>query len=156
MTRAPYKPRESGSLKEAVAQLVMACGGQREAAGLTRVSPAQMARYTDDSEDNTLCNMPVDIVRVLEHESGRPIVTRYLAAIEGRALLDLELPILDVTPAEKLAHVAEKSGKLLADAARALEHNRFDPKRAPLVRKECLEAMAAITALLDGLPAVAR
>ena len=88
MTRAPYKPRRPGTLKEAVADLVYTCGGQGESARLCRVSKAQVNRYTDDSDDNAKVHMPVDIVALLEEHCGEPIVTRFLAAERNRALDD--------------------------------------------------------------------
>ncbi|HWY14403.1 MAG TPA: phage regulatory CII family protein [Rhizomicrobium sp.] len=153
MNRAPYKPREPGSLKEAVSLLVMACGGQGEAAKLSRVSRAQIARYTDDSDDNALIHMPVDIVLALEEHCGDMIVTRWLALAQKKIVIDVG----DTVPctmnlSEQIARVAEESGRVMADAARALEHGRFDPKKAPRVRRECIETISALSRLLDGLP----
>ena len=151
MTRAPYKPRRPGTLKEAVADLVYTCGGQGESARLCRVSKAQVNRYTDDSDDNAKVHMPVDIVALLEEHCGEPIVTRFLAAERNRALIELS-PKRNEPAHEVLAGVAEENGRLLARAARDLANDRFDPKGAAKVKREALRAMNAIAALVEALP----
>lgn len=150
--RGPVKPREPGSLKDAAAQLVMACGGQRAASMLTRVSPTRMGQYTDDSDEHADSYMPIDVVLALEERCGQPIVTRCLARLQRRALLNLELPELDERPSEVLATLCEDTGELLADTARAIEHDRFNPKKARKARDEAVRTMGALIALTDALP----
>jgi hypothetical protein len=151
--RGGYKTREPGSLKEAIADLVFACGGQRAASTLCRVSTTQMARYTDDDE---AAHLPVDVALVLERHCRQPIVTNWLAAAQHQTLLPIALPELCVRPSEKLATIAEETGALMADAARAIEAGEFDAARAGCLRRECLETLSAVMALLASLPEAAQ
>ena len=88
MPKAPVKPRPEGSLKEAFTRLVGENGDFARAAVLTRVSRAQLLRYSDPSVVDY--QAPVDIVLALETACNQPILTEVLAAAAGCALLRLD------------------------------------------------------------------
>lgn len=89
MAKFPYKPRAAGSLKQATADLVDACGGLKPAAGAARVGRTALFRYTDDADEHADRYMPVDIVAALEARCGEPIVTEWLALEAGCVLMRL-------------------------------------------------------------------
>lgn len=151
--RAFYKPRAAGSLKEAVAELVLACGGQVEAARLCRVSKSQIARYTDDSGDNETAHIPADVVACLEVSCGQPIVTAYLASLTRHALIDLAPVTLTKPYAVLLSEIGRDDGKLFAEAAAALLDGRLDARESGRVRKRALELYRALSALIAHIDA---
>lgn len=153
-SRPLYKPREPGSLKSAVAELVTACGGQGPSAELSRVSRSQIARYTDDSGEHETVQMPADIVLALERACGDPVVTRYLAGVQGHALIDLKART-DEPYGVVLARVGKETGELFAAAAQALSDRRMDRREAGRVKHEAMQLMAACAGLLRDLPAEA-
>jgi hypothetical protein len=153
MARRLYKQRKAGSLKEAVAELVLACGGQTEAAELSRVSKSQIARYTDESGDNEIVHMPIDVVAVLERASGDSIVTRYLASLSGCTLIDLDPAPLTKPYPVLLSEIGRDEGKMFAEAAGALADGRLDAGEAGEIRRRALELSKALAALIAHIDA---
>lgn len=146
------KPRMPGSLKEAVADLVAACGHQSDVARLVRVSRSQINRYTDDSDENANVHMPVDIVFALERHCGNPIVTRFLASSQARVLLDVKVTEEHhQSYAAVLSKVGRETGRLFAEATSAMVDGRLSPREAGKVRREALALIAACACLLSDL-----
>lgn len=148
--RQPYKERQPGSIKEAVATLVVACGGQAEASNLCRVSRAHIARYTDDSTEHEFTHMPVDIVALLEAHCGDPIVTRYLAMRAGALLVQLHGPH-DEPYSKLLAAIGRETGRFYAEACEALGSGAMTAKHAGRVMRDALKLAGAIAALIADL-----
>jgi hypothetical protein len=153
--RGFYKVRAPGSLKEAVAQLVLACGGQRRAAELCRVSSPTLAQYTDDSGDNETRHMPVDVVAALEQSVGDPIVTRFLASHASCALVDLSPSTLARPYPLRLADIGKETGEFFAEAAKDIADGKLDEKEAGRVRREALQMAAALMALVGDIDRMA-
>lgn len=147
------KPRMPGSLKEAVADLVAACGHQSDVANLVRVSRSQLNRYTDDSDDNANVHMPVDIVLALERHCGAPIVTRYLASVQAHALIGVNVTESAThEPYPKvLSRIGRETGRLFAEATDAMASGKLSPRAAGNVRREALALIAACACLLSDL-----
>jgi len=144
-------PRAPGSLKEAQAMLVVACGGQTRAAELCRVSRSQVARYTDDSDDSNAVHMPADVIRCLEQAAKDPLVTRYLASCAGHALLPLGDGVTRESYPQLLSNIGKETGQMFGEAARALGDGRLAPKERGRVRREAVELMTAIAALVSDI-----
>jgi regulatory protein CII len=149
--RSISKPRAPGSLKEAQAQLVVAIGGQTRAAELCRVSRSQVARYTDDSDESIAVHMPADVIACLEQHAAEPIVTRYLASLTGHALLTLADDATRATYPQLLSRIGKETGQMFGEAAAALADGRLAPKERGRVRREAVELMTAISALVADI-----
>lgn len=145
------KPRAAGSLKEAAAQLVVLCGGQTRAAELCRVSRSQVARYTDDSDDAIAVHMPADVIICLEEHANDPVVSRYLASRTGHALLPLDPAITPNTYPALLARIGKETGQMFGEASAAMRDGRLAPKERGRVRREAIELMTAIAALVADI-----
>lgn len=152
MRRGLQKIRRPGSLKEAEAELVQACGGQSASAEFARVGKSQLARYTDDSGDNETVHMPADIVEVLERACGEPIVTRFLAAASGHVLIDCDPIALAKPYPVLLSAIGRDSGELFAECAKALADGTLRADERGRVKRELnqlLHAAACFRAELD-------
>jgi len=143
MPKTTYKWREPGSLKEATAQLLDANGGPQAAAEGCRVTAGMLFKYTDPNDENRLRFMPVDIVRSLERRCGNPIVTRFLAAEAGHAMIALDLPdnITALPPA--MAMAAAEASDVFRVAAEALGDNK-------LVKAEAAKLVAEIDRAVEA------
>lgn len=151
--RGALKPREPGSLKDAVARLVGLVGGQREAARDARVSPSQMQRYTDDSDAHSTTHAPVDIVVALELRAGDPVVTRCMAQRQGYILLHVGRDHAAVPICDAMAELAKDSGDMLHDALKAFARGRFDPGRGERrkLRHAAILHLKHVAEFLDAL-----
>lgn len=123
MARAGYKPREFGSLKEAVNALVNLNGGIRDAAAACRVQGASLFRYTDDSDENNDRHMPVDVVAELESQAGVPIVTEYLAWKANHHLLPVAFEASQSDLNIDLVDASSEVAKLFEDWALAVAND---------------------------------
>lgn len=141
-------PRQPGTLKDAEAQLVAACGGIEKAAALTRVRPAQMHRYTAPSEPD--CHMPVDVVLALEMHCQEPCVTRFLAFEAGQLLVDIDKGNSEEF-ATHLAAIGRDSGALYAEACTGLRDGTLTRKEAANVLREALKTVVSVSALVGDL-----
>ncbi|GAB4368192.1 MAG: hypothetical protein Kow00114_27320 [Kiloniellaceae bacterium] len=157
MSKSPYKDRAPGRLKDAVCDLVTACGGAPRAADVARVGRAQLFRYGDDSEENAGRHMPVDVVRALEGLCGDPVVTRFLAAEAGAVLLQ-------VPPAAppggdwsvRLSALAKETSDVFGRFAAALADGRISPREAGETIEEIDQAMTRLAELRCALRRVAQ
>lgn len=84
--RGYYRPRRPGSFKHAVSRLVLACGGEGEAARLLGRSRSQVHRYTDEAARDQI---PAKDVLTLERACGMMIVSGFIAREQDAALLAL-------------------------------------------------------------------
>jgi hypothetical protein len=153
VSRAPYKRREPGSLKEATARLITACGGQRKAAELVRVKATQIASYSDSDAKFDRVFMPVDIAAVLEAHCGAPIVTRYLALARGALVIDLP-KAGDGPYSEKLARMASEGGQTFAAGARAISDGKITLREARTAKAEAIELASAVAGYISDLDGV--
>lgn len=157
MSKSPYKPRQPASLKDAVSDLVTACGGAPRAADVARVGKGQLFRYTDDSEDNADRHMPVDVVRALEGLCGDPVVTRFLAAEAGAVLLMVGQRPVDLSGewSVRLSTLAKETSDVFGKFALALADGRIGRREAGEAIEEIDEAMAQLADLRAALRAIA-
>lgn len=144
-----YKPREPGSLKEAEASLVKACGGLEAAAHLSRVKKSQLARYTDPGEADY--HMPADVIRALELHCGVPHVTRFLAIEAGAVLIPLPRDGSRKACMKHLAGIGRDSGKLYGAACDALADGTLSGADRARVRSEAMKTMSALAALIADM-----
>lgn len=156
-TRGMAKPRPAGSLKDAVAQLVAACGNQVEAARVCResmmfrgsLSHQTVAAYTDDGRADR--HMPVDIVAALEAKANDPIVTRYLASRAHAVLLPLDPAMTQASYAVLLSAIGKETGEFFAEAAQALADGRLIGSERGRARAQAVEAMTALAAFVADI-----
>lgn len=152
MANHPYKARPAGSLKDAATRLVNRCGGFKASVDPAGVSANTLFRYTDDSEDSLDRHMPVHVVRRLERACGEPVVTEFLAAEQGCALLRLPPAGLPDAWAEDLAVVMRESAEAVQQIAGDLADGKID--RAGEGIREIDEAIAVFVALRARLAAI--
>mgnify|MGYP001042125909 CR=1 FL=1 len=151
MTRSFYKRRTRGTIKEAEAGLVAACGGLKQAATASRLAKTVLAQCTDD--DHATRHLPVDVVADLERASGDPVVTRYLAALSGHLLVPVRGVSREPYPLV-LASVTKETGELLGAAGAALREGRLSPAQAHVVKREALDVAAALAEMLADCDAI--
>lgn len=83
------KPRPAGTLKGAITALADALGGHVRTAEIAECSKGHVQRWTDPDGETAGTSPPVHKVRLMEAAAGDPIVTRFLAAEAGFALIPL-------------------------------------------------------------------
>jgi hypothetical protein len=152
MALGPYKPRPAGSLKAAVSALVAAAGGLDRAAERTRLSRSRIHACTDDAERDR--HLPVDVLLALELQAGAPVVTRYLAAEQGCALLELAAPAgvpLSAETARLAGEVAEFFQALSRDLS---DDHRIDGREAGGLLAELDDILVAAAAVRAGLVSI--
>lgn len=140
-----YKKRDSGSLKEAEAQLVNACGGLKVAASVSRIGKSVIAAATDS--DHPERHLPVDVVVDLERRAGQPIVTRYLASESGHLLLPVRGEMSEPYPIV-ISRITKEVGELLTAGAFALREGKMNAAGARNIKREALDLAAAIAELI--------
>lgn len=128
--RRQAKQRRPGSLKKATADLIDAVGGFERAADLSGVSRSRLFGYTDDGEDNAARYINASAVRALEAAADFPVVTAYLAAERGFALLPAGLDADDGQIAAEVARIAENTARFFSGMAQALADGVVDPSEA--------------------------
>lgn len=148
-----YKTRPGGTLKEAEARLIKTVGVERSADLLGR-GRSQVYRYTDPAEVND--HLGVDQVRILEGAAGDPIVTGFLAAEAGCALMDLRDDSPDGDVPRDVAAFADKSSSLFAAWAQSLADGVLDPSEAGELVAKVDRAMGALAQLRAELAAKQR
>lgn len=138
-----YKPQRFGTLKEAVAALVEAAGGQAAAAELLGVSRSQVQRYTDPAEPGV--SMPLHHIAGLEAAAGQPLVTEALAYRAERLLF--LLPESDLLKAGglgvDLAALGREASDVFARGAEFLADGQLDAREAPELLREIAEMLTA-------------
>lgn len=149
-TPGTYLERQPGTLKDAEAALVTACGGMEKASSLTRVRPSQMQRYTAPGEPD--CHMPVDVVLALELHCGVPHVTRFLA-FEAQSIVVSVAKGDHASFNTHLSAIGRESGKMYAEACAALADGTMTPKEASRVETEALKTVTALSGLIGDLRA---
>jgi len=147
-----YKPREYGTLKEAVARLVGRAGGLELGAERVRVGRSQLARYTDPAEPGT--HMPVDIVLSLEAIAGDPIVTTHLAAAAGHALLPVMVRADAGTLARDIARIGREMAELMSEYGASQADGAIDATEARRMLREIDEGFAALGTMRSHLQAI--
>ncbi|GAB5388471.1 MAG: hypothetical protein Alpg2KO_14390 [Alphaproteobacteria bacterium] len=118
-------PRPQGSLEAVTTALIDACGGEREVEASVRVEKSTLHRYTSPNHPH---HMPVDVVRACEMKCGQPILTRFLAAELGFALIDLKDGAREGTG--NLIELAENFSKVVQRMELARADGMVDPEEA--------------------------
>ncbi len=141
-----YKPRPAGTLKKAMADLIEACGGLVRVADLLDVSTSQAQRYADGTE------MKPSQIRILERESGQPIVTAFMAAEARHALVPLVFEAGSPL-ASDMARYGEQSSQLFARYCAAMADGRLSSQEAAELKEGILRVFGALGAMLPDLDA---
>ncbi|BCW88017.1 hypothetical protein sos41_11550 [Alphaproteobacteria bacterium SO-S41] len=146
------KPRPPGTLKAAVLQIVDAIGGCPKAGELTETTKGTWQRMTDPDGDNANVYPGVNKIRALEAhhvaQGGEPIVTRFMAAEVGYALIKIE----PHTP-KALQLLAGLAGGEMGDLMRAIcdafaDDGQLSPSEAGRIVKEGHEVLGAVAAAI--------
>ena len=148
-----YKARPGGTLKEAEARLIKTVGVERSADLLGR-GRSQVYRYTDPAEMND--HLGIDQVRILEGAAADPIVTAFLAAEAGCALMDLRNDTVDGDVPRDVAAFADRSSCLYAAWAQSLSDGTLDPSEAGELVTKVDRVMGALAQLRAELAAKQR
>lgn len=149
--RGYYKARVPGTLKDAQAALIAACGGPVAAAEKCRLGKSVLQIATD--ADHPTRNLPVDVVECLEAACGDPIVTRYLAISQNCLVEPVHCDSIDPL-AVVVGRVTAETGDVLSAAARDVQAGRLTRANAIGVLKETDELVAALIALRTEARAV--
>ena len=152
MAKSPYKIRARGSLKEAVVALIAAAGGPKGlhgAATHTRVSAQQLFKYGDEGDDNKATHAPADVVLDLERIAGEPVVTRWLAAEQGCALVRVRFEHTQDALAALVAFAAAQSTEVFESGYRALIDGTISKAEARRIKAEAADAMSAFAKIYE-------
>lgn len=141
--RTFMKPRDPGTLKDAQAALIEACGGISKAR--CRVKKSVLQTYAD--KDRPECNMPADVIADLEAQCGEPIVTRFLALsancfVERGADYPTDEPCSIV-----LGRLTEDTGRILSATAQDVHDGRLTVANAETVLRQTDDMIVAIAEL---------
>lgn len=127
----PYKPRPAGSLKAAVSALITEAGGLQRCADLVGRGTSQIARWGDPAEPD---QMPVGVVLALEAAVGRPVVSGWLVAELGGAVMPMGAAEAGATGGGGVhaasARMAAEQSDYFAKLSVAVADGRIDPAEA--------------------------
>ena len=161
LSKHPYKPRPAATLKAATNDLVTAVGGQAAAADELGQTKGTVFRWTDDSEDNAHRSIPAQAIRTLERvavaDGAAPIVTQFLAAEAGFALVRLSPATLASDWNAELARLASEASDVIGGVAKALSNppvGRVLPAEAGALVVEIDQACAVFAALRQRVTAL--
>jgi hypothetical protein len=155
MSRGPYKRPEAASLKEAVADLVKACGGLEKVSAIIedrlqrKLSTTQIARYYDKELPQTA--MPVDIVRLLEGACGQNIVTGFIAMDTGAVIVPVQRDHSRQECLQHLSSVLRETGSLSSEACANLADGQLSPAEQAQLRVSAMKTISALAGLLGDL-----
>lgn len=144
-------PRRPGSLKEATRNLVSECGGIDAVMAELGVSRSLVYGWTAEDEEGQSRFISAEHVRRLERVAGRPIVTAWLAAEHGCAVVHLgdnraAVPALT----ESFAALTKAAGETISDIAIALSDGRLTQQEAAVGRRD-LQQLGTVVANLIAL-----
>jgi len=134
-----------------MAALVSACGGHKRSADLTGSSPTRIFACTDEQEPDK--ELKPSQIRVLERDCGQPLVTAFLAAAQGCALIPLEFDD-DAPLATDMAQFGERVATVFSRYAAAMADGKLTPREAGELHDEILRVFGAGAAMLSDLEAV--
>jgi len=149
MTRAlimSYGDRIHGSLKHAEAKLIADVGGVVEAAHGCRLGKSRLSDCANPHRDDD--HLPVDVVRSLERQSHRPVVTAHLAHAAGFLLV--RIGRRDAAAADWQKHkdrLTKECCEAVAMAAEAVADGEITKREAGQLVKELDDALLATMAL---------
>jgi len=121
--RRAYKVRPAGSLEEATQALIDACGGRQAVLRLPGCywSGAMMDKWTGDDPENVNKSIPAKAAAYLESVCGKPLVSAWIAAQSGTAVVPLSdmdamaLPEMAARMGKEESDVFARLGAALAD-----------------------------------------
>ncbi len=146
----PHKPREYGSTKEIVGQLIDAAGGVKNAAFVLERSPTLLYSFSDPQAD---AQISLDAARRLAASCETSILAEDFAAIAGGVFMPVE-PCADPL-AELSAKSAEEHGELMGALVRACSDGVVDHHEAREILQECDQHLRAVVALRAKLVSIA-
>lgn len=131
-----YIPRHYGTTKAAVAALICAAGGLREAAALSgRVGKSRLQAMTDPNNDSS--HAPVDLIEKLEQATGCHAITEHLAAKAGYLLLPMTAAKADEPIACSMAKLGDATAGLFREFSQALaDDQKVDASEAAEMLRE--------------------
>ena len=143
--------RDPHSLNDAVAKLIGQYRNTFDAsmAQGCRVSEKTLSKYASPEHPDR--HMPVDVLLALEKEKKSPVVTRFLAAEQGYALV--RLPSVNSTIDWHNHHllVSGEGADVISMLAKALADNRMSRDEATKLLPEVQEAIEAFVGLQSQL-----
>lgn len=147
MARSSYR-----HLKAATHALYAQFGGQDSASLFTRVSQQTLSRYSCFGDDNAERFAPIDVVADIETELGNPIVTRALAGLSDHLLIKRPVAVSTKSDnARELGVVAKECGEVVSAFAESVADDQITHEEAKRVRKEAMETMAVMAALVEHM-----
>lgn len=149
MARGPYKPREPGSIKEAVTELFAQIGRKTVAAKLG-LSMTQVASLTDERSPEKLS---LERAVVLTGPDA-PAMAEFFALLARGAFLPM--PRTDSEVGALTADAVRQSGEAAAQLVQALLDGRLTPAEARRALPELAEALQAYAQLHATVAAIAR
>lgn len=139
-------------MKAATRDLITACGGIERAAGIAHVSKTEAGRWQVTSEAAIL---PITAALALEQDCGVPYVTRAMADLHGRRLVE---PSEEVASAASVlmqaSDAARRAGELMAAAATAAADGRLSPAEAETLDRSAGDLARALEPLRHDLAGV--
>jgi hypothetical protein len=143
--RTFMKPRDPGTLKDAQASLIEACGGISKAR--CRVKKTVLQTYAD--KDRPECNMPADVIADLEAQCGKPIVTGFLA-LQANCFLERVGDHPTNEPCSiVLGRMTEDTGRILSAAAQDVHDGNLTAANAEIVLRQTDDMIVAIAELRE-------
>ena len=144
------KRRSPGTLKEATAALVDACGGVERVADLLSLKKTQVYRYTDEAAPDEL--KPSQI-RLLETVCGKPIVTAFLAAEQKCLLIPVE-PLGNERLDADMARVGEEMAQLFKSYAEMMADGKATERELATMQAKALRGARAAMAIFSDCQAL--
>lgn len=127
-------------------------GGQDSASLFTRVSQQTLSKYACFGDDNSDRFAPIDIVADIELKLGNPIVTRALAGLSHHLLIKRPIALAGTGDNTRdLARLVKESGDTVSAYANAIANKVIDKKEAAEIKKEALENMAVVAAVVEQM-----
>ena len=136
-----YRPKEYGTIKDAVAALINETSGLEEAGKLCRVGVTSLSHYANPSRKE---QMPIDVVIELESKAECRVVTDHLAAQHQTVVFQYPKTGGHRNWLVHLAHTTEKFSNVAKLGAEHLT-------RGELNTQQCAEIKVALEKLMEKL-----
>ncbi len=130
-----YIPKRNGTLADATAKLIEACGGLAPAAEMCRVSTTMLSNYMNPEQTAVI---PADIAMTLEHLCGKAFITDHMTASHGGRLMIIDGPT-DRNWLRYVGDLTKDYAKAISDTTKALEDNRISEDEAREICEALLE-----------------
>ncbi len=157
MTARHHKNEVYLAIKAATRRAVRAFGGAEALSADTRISRPIISRAGSIAEDDTARFAPLDMVADVDaglvEAGGRPVITEFLAALNGFALVRLAQ---QSDQRLAVAHTLKETGEVVAVIGRALADDEVSAAEAAAIRREAVQAIEAMQDLIKAMDEGAR